>query len=128
MVVFSCDDDMVGLSQIFLSLLLYKKIYVSYNYNNVQKKHNTCIIISYTKVEQRQLFSIVAHRSRSIQNVTLLNITDQIHTCLSDLLVIVVWSELQSTLFCITAKFKFVSYKTFIQNIPFIGPEIYECH
>ena len=47
------------------------------------KKHNTCIIFSCTKVEQRQLFFIVAHErhdSRSIQNVALLNIMDEMHT------------------------------------------------
>ena len=46
------------------------------------KKHNACIIISYTKlVEERQLlFFIVSHHSRSIQNVALLNIMDQKHT------------------------------------------------
>ena len=46
------------------------------NYNDVQK-HLKSIIILHTKVEQKQLlFFIVAHHSRLIQNVALLNIKE----------------------------------------------------
>ena len=58
----------VDLSQDIIITVTPNKKYNNYNYNNVPK--NTCIIISYEKVEQRQLlFFIVAHHSRSNQNV-----------------------------------------------------------
>ena len=47
----------------------------------IYKKHKKCIVISHTKLEQRQLlFFIVTHHSRSIKKLALLNIMDQKHT------------------------------------------------